>query len=122
MFGDNVRHAKLAKGLAYFGVTQLLTPIFNIIGLFSHIKEACEDLLIRILIMVCIGMLVVHLIFDRENFDSALLDSVSIIVAVVLCVSVGSFNNYQKEKQYLALFKVSENNKYVNTKLAYHQY
>lgn len=63
--------------------------------------------------MVCIGMLVVHLLFDRENLEEAVLDSLSIIIAVVLCVSVGSFNNYQKEKQYLSLYRVSEDNKYV---------
>ena len=86
------------------------------IGLMSHVKEACEDLLIRILIMVCIGMLVVHILFDRDNLEEAIVDCVSIVIAVVLCISVGSFNNYQKEKQYLSLFKVSENNKYVNYK------
>lgn len=79
----------------------------------SHVKEACDDLLIRILIAVCIGMLVVHLLFDRENFEAAILDSASIVIAVILCVGVGSYNNHEKEKQYLSLFKVSEDNKYV---------
>lgn len=97
VFGDNVRQAKLSKSLC------------------DHVKEACEDLLIRILILVCIGMLLVHLLFDRDNLEAAILDSLSIIIAVVLCVSVGSFNNYQKEKQYLSLYRVSEDNKYVLT-------
>mgnify|MGYP000852553532 CR=1 FL=1 len=79
----------------------------------AHVKEACEDLLIRILIVVCIGMLAVHVLFDRDNLETAILDSISIVVAVVLCVGVGSFNNYQKEKQYLSLYRVSEDNKYV---------
>ena len=59
-------------------------------------------------------MLLVHLIFDRKNFGSGALDSVSIIIAVVLCVGISAMNNYQKERQYLALYNVSEESKYVN--------
>lgn len=58
-------------------------------------------------------MIAVHAIFDRENMQSALLDSISIIIAVLLCIGVSAFNNYQKEKQFLALYKASQKSKKV---------
>ena len=59
-------------------------------------------------------MLFVNLFFNRSNFGSSMLDSVSIMIAVLLCVGVASMNNYQKDKQYLALYRVSQSNRNVS--------
>lgn len=83
-------------------------------GLWDHIKEACGDLLIKILIGVCIGMLIVNLLFNRDHIEEDVLDTISIMIAVTLCVGVASVNNYQKDRQYLTLYQVSQNNKHVS--------
>lgn len=67
-------------------------------------------------------MLLVNLLFNREDFKKNSLDSISIIIAVILCVGISSVNNYQKERQYLALYNVSEESKYVRKKIHYHSF
>lgn len=112
-FGENKLEPRLAKGKRYVISLRYNANSCNI-GLWGHIKDACEDPLIKILIAVCIGMLFVNLFFNRSNFGSSMLDSVSIMIAVLLCVGVASMNNYQKDKQYLALYRVSQSNRNVS--------
>ena len=65
----------------------------------SYVKEALEDLMIRILIAAAIVQIVLGAIFG-EDPSKDWIDGFSIIAAVIVVTLVGSITNYQKETKF----------------------
>ena len=65
----------------------------------SYVKEALEDLMIRILIAAAVVQIVLGAIFG-EDPSKDWIDGFSIIAAVIVVTLVGSITNYQKETKF----------------------
>jgi P-type Ca2+ transporter type 2B len=70
---------------------------------------ALDDTMLKILIVSAIVSLIIDMTFE-ENKATAWIEGAAILVAVFICSFVASYNDYQKEKQFQALQKISENN------------
>ena len=80
---------------------------------FCHfVWEALKDLMVRILILAAIVSIVLGCTFSDDP-SKDWVDGVSIVVAVLIVVLVGSITDYQKEKKFHELNEVqSEGTKY----------
>ncbi|KAL0488924.1 hypothetical protein AKO1_009094 [Acrasis kona] len=76
-------------------------------NLFYFIQDALKDDTLRILIICALVSLLFGVIVIREPYGW--LDSAGIFFAVFLVVTVSSFNNYSKERQFRALNRIKEN-------------
>ena len=65
----------------------------------SYVKEALEDLMIRILIAAAIVQIILGSLFG-EDPSKDWVDGLSIILAVIVVTLVGSITNYQKETKF----------------------
>jgi magnesium-transporting ATPase (P-type) len=82
----------------------------------AYVWEALEDLMIRILIVSAIVSIVLGCTLSDDP-SKDWIDGLSIIIAVVVVVLVGSITNYQKETKFHELNEVqSEGTKYTLTR------
>ena len=65
----------------------------------AYVWEALEDMMVRILIVCAIVQIVLG-IFLSDDPSKDWIDGVSIIVAILVVVLVGSITNYQKEQKF----------------------
>ena len=65
----------------------------------SYVKEALEDLMIRILIAAAVVQIILGALFG-EDPSKDWVDGLSIIAAVIVVTLVGSITNYQKETKF----------------------
>ena len=78
----------------------------------SYVWEALKDLMVRILIVSAIVSIVLGIFFSDDP-SKDWIDGVSIVIAVLVVVLVGSITDYQKEKKFHELNEVqSEGTKY----------
>ena len=78
----------------------------------EFLLENFEDPMIRILIVAAIVSITVQAIYSK-NRQYFWVEGVTILIAVLICSIVATFNNYQKQKQFEELNEASEkNNKY----------
>ena len=78
----------------------------------AYVWEALEDMMIRILIICAIVQIVLGCTLSDDP-SKDWIDGVSIIVAILVVVLVGSITNYQKETKFHELNEVqSEGTKY----------
>ena len=78
----------------------------------SYVWEALKDLMVRILILAAIVSIVLGCTFS-EDPKKDWVDGVSIVIAVLIVVLVGSITDYQKEQKFHELNEVqSEGTKY----------
>jgi len=78
----------------------------------SYVWEALQDLMVRILIVSAIVSIILGVAFS-EDPSKDWIDGVSIVVAVLVVVLVGSITDYQKEQKFLELNEVqAEGTKY----------
>ena len=78
----------------------------------SYVWEALKDLMVRILIVAAIVSIVLGCTFS-EDPSKDWIDGVSIVIAVLVVVLVGSITDYQKEKKFHELNEVqAEGTKY----------
>ena len=73
----------------------------------SYVWEALEDFMVRILIVCAIVSIALGCTLSDEP-SKDWIDGVSIIIAVLIVVMVGSITNYQKEKQFRKLNLVQQ--------------
>ena len=67
--------------------------------------EAFEDAMLRLLIVSALVSLIIKMI---EDYTHGWIDGVAIFLSVIIIVSVGSINNYVKEKQFEKLYASQE--------------
>ena len=70
---------------------------------YSFLKEALSDKMIIILIIssiVEIGISMFNIFIKNESNDMDWLDGISIIIAIIVVVMVGSITNYKKEMKF----------------------
>ena len=83
---------------------------------YSFLKEALSDKMIIILIIssiVEIGISMFNIFIKNESNDMDWLDGISIIIAIIVVVMVGSITNYKKEMKFHDLNNFeNENTKY----------
>ena len=78
----------------------------------SYVWEALKDLMVRILIIAAIVSIVLGCTFSDDP-SKDWIDGVSIVIAVLVVVLVGSITDYQKEKKFHELNEVqAEGTKY----------
>ena len=78
----------------------------------SYVWEALKDLMVRILIVAAIFSIVLGCTFSDDP-SKDWIDGVSIVIAVLVVVLVGSITDYQKEKKFHELNEVqAEGTKY----------
>ena len=78
----------------------------------SYVWEALKDLMVRILIVAAIVSIVLGCTFSDDP-SKDWIDGVSIVIAVLVVVLVGSITDYQKEKKFHELNEVqAEGTKY----------
>ena len=78
----------------------------------SYVWEALQDLMVRILIVAAIVSIILGVAFS-EDPSKDWIDGVSIVVAVLVVVLVGSITDYQKEQKFQELNEVqAEGTKY----------
>ena len=70
-------------------------------SLFYYIKESLGDTTLRVLCLAAIVSLVINMI--QEGPETGWMEGVAIIVAVLVIVSIGSMNDYMKERQFAKL-------------------
>lgn len=78
------------------------------------ICESLEDKTLRILMIACVASLGIGIwrdlthYFNNKEVEYEFLEGVSIFIAIFLCVFVGSWNSYSKEKQFQKLMESRE--------------
>ena len=85
----------------YFGSNKIF--IKPLPSFYSFLKEALEDKMIIILIIssiVEIGISLFNIFIKKETNNMDWLDGISIIIAVIVVVTVGSVTNYKKEMKF----------------------
>jgi Ca2+-transporting ATPase len=75
-------------------------------SIFFFIKEALEDKTLIVLIVCAVVSLIFGIFFSTEK--NGWIDSMGIFLAIFLVVSVSSFNNWTKEKQFRDLNRIKE--------------
>lgn len=73
--------------------------------LWSFIKEAFQDFMLQVLIVVALISMTFQMI---EDPTTGWMDGVTIFISVIIIVSVSSVNNYMKEKQFEKLYASQE--------------
>ena len=85
----------------FFGSNKIfIKPLPNF---YSFLKEALSDKMIIILIIssiVEIGISVFNIFIKKETNNMEWLDGISIIIAIIVVVMVGSITNYKKEMKF----------------------
>ena len=85
----------------YFGSNKIF--IKPLPSFYSFLKEALEDKMIIILIIssiVEIGISLFNIFIKNETNNMDWLDGISIIIAIIVVVTVGSVTNYKKEMKF----------------------
>ena len=85
----------------YFGSNKIF--IKPLPSFYSFLKEALEDKMIIILIIssiVEIGISLFNIFIKNETNNMDWLDGISIIIAIIVVVTVGSITNYKKEMKF----------------------
>ena len=85
----------------YFGSNKIF--IKPLPSFYSFLKEALEDKMIIILIIssiVEIGISLFNIFIKKETNNMDWLDGISIIIAIIVVVTVGSVTNYKKEMKF----------------------
>ena len=94
----------------YFGSNKVFTEEVPHFCMF--VWEALEDLMVRILIASAIIQIVLSLFVSEENANGWI-DGLSIVLAVLVVVLVGSITNYKKEQKFHELNEIqSEGTKF----------
>ena len=93
----------LAERVAHFGANHQIPPEEK--TFWSFVVEAFEDTMLRVLIVSALVSLVIKMI---EDYEHGWMDGFAIFMSVVIIVSVGSINNYVKEKQFEKLYASQE--------------
>ena len=70
-------------------------------SLFYYIKEALKDTTLQILCLAAIVSLVINIV--QEGIQTGWMEGMAIITAVLIIVTIGSTNDYMKERQFAKL-------------------
>ena len=93
-----------------FGSNKVFTEAVPHFCMF--VWEALEDLMVRILIVSAVVQIVLSLFVSEEN-SNGWIDGLSIVLAILVVVLVGSITNYQKEQKFHELNEIqSEGTKF----------
>jgi len=68
--------------------------------------ESLEDLMVRILIVSAIVQIILSVSVSRDSDSTDWVDGLSIVLAILVVVLVGSITNYQKEKKFHELNEI----------------
>ena len=94
----------------FFGSNKVFTEEVPHFCMF--VWEALEDLMVRILIASAIIQIVLSIFVSEEN-SNGWIDGLSIVLAILIVVLVGSITNYQKEQKFHELNEIqSEGTKF----------
>ena len=94
----------------FFGSNKVFTEEVPHFCMF--VWEALEDLMVRILIASAIIQIVLSIFVSEEN-SNGWIDGLSIVLAILVVVLVGSITNYQKEQKFHELNEIqSEGTKF----------
>lgn len=78
---------------------------------------ALDDFMLKVLIVSAVLSLTLEMIFAKpEDRNTAWIEGFAILLAVFVVSMVTAVNDYQKEKQFLALQAVGDSKKYVLVK------
>jgi len=96
--GISMNQQEIAMRIEQFGENKFFTEPMP--HCCQYVWEGLHDLMIRILILAAIFQLVVGSIPQIQHSETDFAEGLSIVIAVIVVVSVGSTVNYTKEKQF----------------------
>lgn len=77
---------------------------------------ALNDTMLKILIFCSVVDLVVSMIFESHERETAWIEGVSIMMAVIIVSGVTSITDYRKESQFIQLNKFSDSKNLITVK------